>query len=231
MIFRQLFEPDTSSFTYLLASERTREAALIDPVLEEVDRYAALLDELGLRLEYTLETHVHADHVTGAARLRERFGSRSVVHRSAGTDCADVPVAAGDVLEVGELRIEVRETPGHTDADVSYVVADRVFTGDALLVGGCGRTDFQHGDAGRLYDAVHRELFSLPDDTLVFPAHDYRGQTGSTIGRERADNARLGGGRSRADFVRLMGELSLPLPRHIDRALPANRRCGREGDE
>jgi glyoxylase-like metal-dependent hydrolase (beta-lactamase superfamily II) len=228
MIFRQLFHADTGTYTYLLASSATRGAVLVDPVLDELDRYVALLDELDLVLVHTLETHLHADHVTAASALRERLGSRSVARADSGAECADVLVRGGDVLEVGDLRIEVRDTPGHTDADVSYVVGDRVLTGDALLVDGCGRTDFQSGDAGRLYDAVHRELFTLPDDTLVFPGHDYRGRRSSTVGHEREHNARLGGGRSREDFVRLMAALDLPLPRRIARALPANRQCGRE---
>jgi sulfur dioxygenase len=228
MIFRQLFEPRSSTYTYLLASPTTREAVLIDPVVEEVDTYVRLLDELGLRLVYTLETHVHADHVTAAAVLRERLGSRSVVKRDAGAACADVPVDHGDHLDVGGIGIDVRATPGHTDGCVSYVVGDRVFTGDALLIGGCGRTDFQQGDAERLYDSVTTQLFTLPPDTLVYPGHDYKGRTVSTVGEEKATNTRLGGGRSKEDFVRVMSELQLAYPKQIHRALPANLQCGRE---
>ncbi|MFZ5477025.1 MAG: MBL fold metallo-hydrolase [Myxococcota bacterium] len=228
MIFRQLFEPATSTYTYLLACPRTREAALIDPVLEDVDRYVVLLQQLGLTLSYTLETHVHADHVTGAAVLRERLGSKTVVHAAAGVECADLFVREGDQLRVGDLRIGVLEVPGHTDADVAYLVDDRVFTGDALLIDGCGRTDFQHGDAGKLYDNLHTKIFSLPPDTLVYPGHDYRGNSVSTVQQERTTNARLGGGRTREAFVALMAELKLPLPKHIHRAVPANRACGSE---
>lgn len=228
MIFRQLFEPVTSTYTYLVASASTHEAVLIDPVAEQVDAYVALLAELGLRLVYTFDTHVHADHVTAAALLRERLGSRSVVHAEAGATCTDLPVNDGDVLRVGELTFEVRHTPGHTNADVAYVMGDRVFTGDALLIGGCGRTDFQGGDAGLLYDSIHTKLFTLPRDTIVYPGHDYKGNTQSTIGQEIAGNARLGGGRTREDFVALMGELKLAYPRFMDRALPANQACGRE---
>jgi sulfur dioxygenase len=230
MIFRQLFEPQSSTYTYLVASEATREAALIDPVVEEVETYVRLLEELGLTLAYTLETHLHADHVTAAARLRERLGSRSVTHAESGAECADVKVREGDVVAIGDVRLEVREVPGHTNADVAYVAADRVFTGDALLIDGCGRTDFQHGDSGRLYDSVHAKIFSLPPETLIFPAHDYRGNTSSTVGRERETNARLGGGRTREDFVALMAQLKLAYPKQIDRALPANQACGREKD-
>ena len=228
MIFRQLFEPVTSTYTYLLADTSTRRAVLIDPVLEETDAYVSLLGELGLTLVYTLETHVHADHVTAGSALRDRLGSRTVVHRDGGAPCADVLVSHGDILEVDGIRLEVRETPGHTSGCVAYVGSDRVFTGDTLLIGGCGRTDFQEGDAGRLHDSVHGQLFSLPADTLVYPGHDYKGRTVSTIKEERATNARLGGGRSREDFVVLMSELRLPYPKQIDRALPANLQCGKE---
>ncbi len=228
MIFRQLFEPVSSTYTYLLGCERTHQALLIDPVVEEVETYIALLKELGLTLVYTLETHVHADHVTGAALLRERLGSKGVVHRDAGAECADVLVTDGESLQVGDIHIEVRHTPGHTNADVSYVAGDRVFTGDALLIGGCGRTDFQQGDAGRLYDSIHEKLFTLPPDTLVYPAHDYNGNTVSTIKQEQAKNPRLGGGKTRAEFIQIMRDLKLPYPKQIDRALSANQACGRE---
>ncbi len=226
MIFHQLFEPETSTFTYLLADPDTHEALLIDPVLEEVERYVALLAELGLTLRYTVETHVHADHVTAGGALRERLGSRSVVHADGGAACADRLVRDGDVVAVGGVRLEVRETPGHTDGCVSYVMGDRVFTGDALLIGGCGRTDFQGGDAGKLYDSLHRQIFSLPPETLVYPGHDYKGRTVSTVGEELANNARLGAGRTRAAFVELMANLKLAYPKQIDRAVPANLACG-----
>ena len=226
MIFHQLFEPETSTFTYLLADPDTHEALLIDPVLEEVERYVALLAELGLRLRYTVETHVHADHVTAGGALRERLGSRSVVHADGGAACADRLVRDGDVVAVGGVRLEVRETPGHTDGCVSYVMGDRVFTGDALLIGGCGRTDFQGGDAGKLYDSLHRQIFSLPPETLVYPGHDYKGRTVSTVRDELANNARLGAGRTRAAFVELMADLKLAYPKQIDRAVPANLACG-----
>lgn len=227
MIFRQLFEPASSTYTYLVACERTRSAALIDPVLEDLDKYKAVLEELSLKLVYTLETHVHADHVTAASALRSALGSRSVLHRAAGADCADVLVSGGDVLPLGELQIAVRETPGHTSSCISYVLPDRVFTGDALLLSGCGRTDFQGGSAATLYRSVHRELFTLPPDTLVYPAHDYKGRTVSTIREEMAINPRFGGGKSEDEFVKIMSELHLPYPKQIDRALPANQQCGR----
>jgi glyoxylase-like metal-dependent hydrolase (beta-lactamase superfamily II) len=227
MIFRQLFEPDTCTYTYLLGCERSHRAVLIDPVASEVESYAALLGELGLSLVYTLETHVHADHITGSGLLRERLGSHSVVHRDAGAMCADLLVTDGVPLQVGDLELLVRHTPGHTDGCLSFVMADRVFTGDALFIGGCGRTDFQQGDAGRLYDSIHQKLFSLPPDTLVYPGHDYAGNTVSTIRQEMGKNPRLGGGIGRDAFIELMGGLDLPYPKYIDEALPANQACGR----
>lgn len=228
MIFRQLFEPVSSTYTYLLADPVSLEAVLIDPVVEEVETYVGLLAALGLTLRYTLETHVHADHVTAGAALRDRLGSRTVVHRDGGATCADVLVAGGDHLRVGTIDLEVRETPGHTNGCVAYVAADRVFTGDTLLIGGCGRTDFQQGDPERLYDSVHTQIFSLPPDTLVYPAHDYKGRTVSTVREEQAINARLGGGKSKEAFVEIMRGLNLAYPKQIDRAVPANLRCGRE---
>lgn len=228
MIFRQLFEPDTSTYTYLLGCERTRRAVLIDPVASEVDAYTTLLRELNLTLVYTMETHVHADHITGSGLLRERLGSKSVVHRDAGAMCADLLVTDGVLLQVGDLEFQVRHTPGHTNGCVSFVMADRVFTGDALFIGGCGRTDFQQGDAGRLYDSIHQKLFILPPDTLVYPGHDYAGNTVSTLRQEMNKNPRLGGGKSREDFIALMNGLDLPYPKYIDQALPANQACGKE---
>ncbi|MFN7142695.1 MAG: rhodanese-like domain-containing protein [Myxococcota bacterium] len=228
MIFRQLFEPASSTYTYLLADETTRRAVLVDPVVEEVETYAKLLADLGLTLVYTLETHVHADHVTAGSALRERFGSRTVVHRDGGAACADVLVKHGDHVTVDGIDIEVRETPGHTNGCVTYVSGDRAFTGDALLIGGCGRTDFQQGDAAKLHESVHGQIFSLPPDTLVYPGHDYEGRTVSTVKEELATNARLGGGRTKAEFVEIMANLKLAYPKQLHRAVPANQQWGRE---
>jgi len=228
MIFRQLFEPDTFTYTYLLGCERTHRACLIDTVASEMDEYVRLLNELGLRLVYTLETHVHADHITAAGLLREKLGSKSVVHRDAGAMCADLLVTDRVLLQMGEVEIEVRHTPGHTKGCVSYCVGDRVFTGDSLLIGGCGRTDFQGGDANALFDSIHRQLFSLPPDTLVYPGHDYQGNTVSTIKQEMAKNPRLGNGQSQEAFVEIMKNLNLAYPKYIDRAVPANQSCGHE---
>lgn len=228
MIFRQFFEPDTSTYSYLLGCERTKRACLIDPVASEVELYIDALQAMGLKLIYTLETHVHADHITGANLLREKLGSKSVVHRDAGAACADLMVTDGVWLQVGDLNFEVRHTPGHTSGCVSYVMDDRVFTGDALLIGGSGRTDFQQGDAGQLYDSIQQKLFSLPGDTLVYPGHDYNGNTVSTIKQEKVKNPRLGNNKTKEEFVAIMQELNLAYPKYIDKALPANQSCGRE---
>ena len=227
MIFLPLFEPETSTLTYLLGDSQTREAVLIDPVLDCLERDVAQLARLGLTLRYTLETHVHADHVSAGAALRERLGSQTVVSAVGGADCADVQAHHGDLFRVGGLRIEVRHTPGHTRGCMALVVGDRVFTGDTLLIEGCGRTDFQEGDAATLYDSIHSQLFTLPDETLVFPGHDYKGRRASTIGWEKEHTPRLGVGRSRQSFVALMDSLGLAPPKRLTLAVPANLRCGR----
>ncbi len=226
MIFEQFFEPDSSTFTYLLGCEHTRQAVLIDTVECDVEKYVAALHQHGLTLVYTLETHVHADHVTAADTLRKRLGSKSVVHRDAGAMCGDLLVTDGIHVQVGSIDIEVRYTPGHTNGCVSYYVGDRIFTGDALLIGGCGRTDFQQGNAGQLYDSIHKQIFSLPDETLIYPGHDYNGNTVSTVGQEKRENKRLGGEKSRQEFVEIMANLKLAYPKQIDVALPANQACG-----
>lgn len=227
MIFKQFFEPETSTYTYLIGCETTKKAVLIDSVASEVPLYITALKDKNLTLVYTLETHVHADHITAADTLRTMFGSKSVVHRDAGAMCGDLLVTDGIHLHIGELDFTVLYTPGHTSGCVSYLLQDRVFTGDALLIGGCGRTDFQNGDAGKLYDSIHEKIFSLPDETIIYPGHDYNGNTSSTVGQEKLHNKRLGGNRSREDFKTLMSELKLSYPKKIDEALPANQACGR----
>lgn len=227
MIFKQFFEPETSTFTYLVACEKTKQAVLIDTVESEVPKYITVLQSQNLKLVYTLETHVHADHVTGADTLRQKLGSKSVVHRDAGAMCGDLLVTDGVHIIVGTIDLEVRYTPGHTNGCISYFAGDRIFTGDSLLIGGCGRTDFQNGDSGQLYDSIHQQIFSLPDEVIVYPGHDYNGNTQSTVGEERKNNKRLGGGRSREDFIKIMAELKLAYPKYIDVALPANQACGR----
>lgn len=228
MIFRQLMDPDSNTYTYLIGDPWSREAVLIDPVVEQVERDLGFLSDLGLKLVYALDTHVHADHITGAGQLRARTGCQVVLSRASAVTCADLLVDDGDAIRFGLQAIEVRATPGHTNSCVSYVTADRarIFTGDALLIRGCGRTDFQEGDAHTLFHSIHDKVFSLPDDTLVFPAHDYRGRTVSTVREEKLYNPRLGGGRTEAQFVEIMGALDLAYPRKIDVSLPANRLCG-----
>lgn len=224
----QLFDPATSTWSYLLWEPKSREAALIDPVKEQVERDATLIEQLGLKLKYTLETHIHADHVTGSGPLRERFGSKAAVHKNSNTDCADRLLEDGDVIELGGEQIHCLYTPGHTNTDISYRIDGAVFTGDTLLINGCGRTDFQSGDAHALYRSITEKLFVLDDDTLVYPGHDYHGFTRSTIGREKRFNPRLGNGRGEAEFVEIMESMQLDPPQRMDVAIPGNMRCGLE---
>lgn len=226
MIFRQLFDRDSSTYTYLIADPVTREAVLVDPVIEQVDRDFALLNELGLTLRYCLETHIHADHITGTGELRERCGCAGLVPEGAQAACADRHLQHGEVLTVGDITIKAIATPGHTDSHLAYWVnGTHVLTGDALFIRGCGRTDFQSGDAGTLYESVTQRLFTLPDETLVYPAHDYRGHSVSTIGEEKRWNPRFVG-RDRDSFITFMNGLNLPDPKKIMEAVPANERCG-----
>lgn len=224
MFIRQLFDAESSTYTYLVADRAAGVAALIDPVREQLDRDLSQLHELGLRLTHVLETHVHADHVTAAGLLRERTGAATCAGVG-GATCATAHLRHGEVIRVGAVAITAVATPGHTDDSFSYRVAGAVFTGDALLIRGCGRTDFQNGDAATLYDSISREFFSLPDDTIVYPGHDYRGRTTSTIGEERQWNPRLAG-KSRDEFVAIMSRLDLPPPKQLATAVPANRACG-----
>lgn len=224
MIFRQLFDTESSTYTYLIGDEVSRQAVLIDPVLEQVDRDLQLVSELDLTLTHVFDTHVHADHVTASGVLRERTQC-TVVGGVGGAACTDLQARHGDEVRVGQLVFQVLATPGHTDDSVSYLLGDRVFTGDALLVRGNGRTDFQNGNAGQLYDSITRVLFSLPDETLVYPAHDYMGRTVTSIAEEKRHNPRLAG-KSREEFIHIMENLHLPKPRKIDISVPANRACG-----
>lgn len=235
MIFRQLYEAESSTYTYLIGCPSTGEAILLDPVMETVERDLAALQEMGLRLSYTLETHIHADHVTSACRLRSLTGSKIAYPEMDGLPCADVDVSEVNPLTVGGVTFQPLFTPGHTETHHSYLVSlpgvARVFTGDALLIDGCGRTDFQGGDAATLYGSIHEKIFSLPGDTLVFPAHDYQHRHVSTVDQERERNPRLGGGKSLDEFIEIMANLNLPYPKRIDIAVPANRLCGDCPDE
>lgn len=224
-MFKQLLDSESSTFTYLIVDDQTKQAALIDPVDCQLDVYIALLDQFGATLKYALETHVHADHITASGKLRQRFGIQTAVGQQCGAESADLQLNDGDTLMLGAQVIRVIGTPGHTPGSVSYLWQDKVFTGDALLINGCGRTDFQGGDAGTLYDSITQRLFTLPDETLVYPGHDYQGRRVSNVAQEKAINPRLAG-KTREAFVDLMNQLNLPKPKMIDIAVPANRKCG-----
>ena len=231
MLFKQLFDQETWTYTYLIADPFTKEAVLIDPVNTHIEAYINMLEAHGLKLKYTLETHVHADHITASGLLRQRLGSQTGVSQLCGATTADIQIQDGDVFEfaAGE-QIKVIATPGHTSGSISYCWRDRLFTGDSLLIGGCGRTDFQGGDAGAQYDSITQRLFTLPDETLVYPGHDYQQRWVSSIVQERTTNPRLAG-KSREQFIDIMNNLNLPKPRLIDEAVPANRYCGLDENE
>ncbi len=228
MIFRQLFDPETSTYTYLIADPETKEAIFVDPVIEQVDRDWQLLQELGLTLRYCFETHIHADHITGTGKLREKTGCSGVAPKESGVVCADIGCSDGDRFTVGAITVEAIATPGHTHCDITYLVnSTHLLTGDSLFIRGCGRTDFQSGSAEALYESITEKLFTLPDYVWVYPGHDYRGQTVSTIGEEKQYNPRLAG-QSKTAFVKLMGSLNLPNPKKIMEAVPANQHCGQK---
>lgn len=224
LVFRQLFDRETSTYTYLLGDSESREAILIDPVLEQLERDLTLVRELDLKLVAALDTHVHADHVTALGSLRVRTDCATVLSERAGSGAAERLVKAGDRVEFGARFLEVRETPGHTSGCISFVLDDRsrVFTGDALLIRGCGRTDFQQGSARTLYASVHEQLFTLPDETLVYPGHDYQGRTCSSVGEEKRWNPRVGVDKTPSEMEAIMGALDLARPKQIDVAVPAN---------
>lgn len=224
-IFHQLFDPESSTFTYVLVDPGTRLAVMIDPVDSQFDAYSKLINRTHITLRYVIETHTHADHVTGSGQLRAETGAKAATPLPCGIVPADIQLEDHDELRFGHETLHALATPGHTLGSMSYLWRNKVFTGDALLIGGCGRTDFQGGDAGALYDSITRKLFALPDGTEVYPAHDYKGRMSSTIGAERKGNARLAN-RTRDEFVRLMADLHLPRPKLIDVAVPANLNLG-----
>lgn len=226
MLFRQLFEPVSSTYTYLLGCQLTGEAVLIDPVVNSIERDLEAVAALGLKLAWTLDTHIHADHITAALHLKQQVGSRIAVPAIDRLPCADLGVLDGVPFAVGRLALRPIHTPGHTDDHFAFALDDRVFTGDALLIDGCGRTDFQNGDAAALYESVTGRLFALADECLVYPAHDYQNRQVSSIGQEKRRNPRLGGGKTREEFERIMAGLNLPYPKFIDWAVPGNRQCG-----
>lgn len=232
MIFRQLFDSDTWTYTYLLADEETREAVLIDTVFEKHARDLAMLRELDLTLRYTLDTHVHADHVTGAWLMQQATGSKIAMMKASGAEGADVYLDEGDVVRFGSRALVARATPGHTDGCATFVLDDETmaFTGDTLLVRGAGRTDFQQGDPGVLFHSVRDKILSLPETTMLWPAHDYSGRTSTSVREERQHNPRLGDGVRKEDFVGYMDNLGLPHPKRLDVAVPANLKVGRPDD-
>jgi sulfur dioxygenase len=226
VIFRQLYEPVSSTYTYLLACGASGQAVLIDPVITMVERDLSELRNLGLSLAASLDTHIHADHITGALELKRKVGSRIAAPAFDRLPCADVAIEEGKPFQVGGLTLHPIHTPGHTDGHFAYSFEDRVFTGDALLIEGCGRTDFQNGDAEALFASVTGKLFSLPDDFLVYPAHDYKDRRVSSIKQEKLRNPRLGQGVDLERFKAIMANLKLPYPKFIDYAVPGNRQCG-----
>jgi sulfur dioxygenase len=230
MIFRQLFDATSGTYTYVIASRRGGEALIVDPVLEKVDRYLQLIRELDLKLIKALDTHLHADHITGLGALRDRTHCITVMGEQTHADVVSMRVAEGDRIEIEGLRLDVLYTPGHTDDSYSFLWGDRVFTGDTLLIRGTGRTDFQNGDPRAQYDSIFNKLLKLPDETLVYPAHDYKGDTVSTIGEERRFNPRLQV-KSVDQYVDLMNNLKLSNPKLMDVAVPANMRVGLHQEE
>jgi sulfur dioxygenase len=226
MIFRQLFEPLSSTYTYLVGCEETGNAVLIDPVMNAIERDLGELQKYRLKLIYTVDTHVHADHITSALELKKRVKSQIAASAIDALPCVDQALVEGTPLRVGSVELRPLHTPGHTDGHFAYALDDRVFTGDALLIDGCGRTDFQNGDARTLYRSVTEKLFSLGDHMLVYPGHDYQKRRVSTIAQEKDRNPRLGQQRDMESFVQVMANLKLPYPKFIDYALPGNRACG-----
>lgn len=226
MIFRQLLEPLSSTYTYLLGCEETGQALLIDPVIASMDRDVAEINRLGLKLAYSVDTHIHADHITAALHLKQDIGSKIAAPAHDRLPCADVALEEGKPFQVGSITLQPLHTPGHTDGHFAYLCGDRVFTGDALLIEGCGRTDFQNGDADALFRSVREKLFTLPDDTIVYPAHDYKDRYVSTIAQEKKRNPRLGCDKTLEEFREIMANLNLPYPKFIDYAVPGNMQCG-----
>ena len=229
LLFRQLFDYETWTYTYLIADRDSREGVLIDTVFEQHERDHKLLKELDIKLKYTLDTHVHADHVTGAAELKKATGSQTVIGVGGKVECADILIKDGEALNFGKIVLRAISTPGHTDSCTSYHIGNMIFTGDALFIRGCGRTDFQQGSAEELFHSVREKLFVLPDEMIVYPGHDYNGMTSSTIGEEKNFNPRLAEPKSESDFINIMSNLKLANPKRIHEAVPLNLKCGNMG--
>jgi sulfur dioxygenase len=226
LIFRQMFESESSTFTYLIADKDSKEGILIDPVKETVDRDLKVINELGIKLKYIFDTHVHADHITGAGDIRKVTGAKSIVGENANVDCVDISIKDGDELDFGKYKVKAISTPGHTNGCMSYLVNNMIFTGDTLLIRGNGRTDFQEGSPEKLYNSITKKLFKLPSNTKVFPAHNYIGLQQSSIEEEMRYNPRIGVGKSLADFILIMENLNLPEPKKIKESVEFNKRCG-----
>ncbi len=226
MIFHQLFEKETSSYTYLLGDGESKEAILIDPVVEMVERDLQLINELGLSLKYILDTHVHADHITGSGEIRKKTGAKVGVSSAYDMSCPDLHIEDGQEISFGRYTIKAIHTPGHTSGCLSYQIGNKVFTGDALLVRGCGRTDFQEGSSEKLFSSVREKIFALPDDTIVYPAHDYKGFTQTSVELEKRLNPRLNLKKTKEEFIDIMANLKLTYPKKIQEAVPANLQCG-----
>ncbi len=225
MIFRQLYDHESSTYTYLLAARRGGEALIIDPVRDQTDAYLKVIEQLGVKLVIAVDTHTHADHVTALGRLRDATACISMMGERTQAECVSAQFRDGEQLKIDGLQIRALYTPGHTDESYSLVMPDRVFSGDVLLIGGTGRTDFQNGDARASYDSIFNKLLRLPEETLLYPAHDYKGWTVSTLGDERRHNPRLQV-RNVDEYVEIMDNLKLPSPKLMDVAVPANLRCG-----
>lgn len=227
LFFQQLFEATSSSYTYILADEVSKDAIIIDPVLDTIQRDLTLLKELGFHLNYTLETHLHADHVSGSGPISDATGAQIAISAKAEIVAPHIALNDEDLLTFGKFSLKAIATPGHTKGCMSFLVSNLLFTGDALLIRGNGRTDLQEGSSETLYRSIHEKIFSLPDETFVYPGHDYKGLTSSTIGLEKKLNSRLGGGRNLNEFVQIMESLKLDPPKKIKIAIPANLKCGR----
>ena len=230
MMFRQLFHQDTGTYTYLMASGHGREAVIIDPVLDHAEQYLQLIEQLDIKLVRAIDTHTHADHITALGELRDSTGCITLMGEYTKAECVSEHVKEGDILDIDGITLEALYTPGHTDESFSFIWQQAhkkaVFTGDVLLIGGSGRTDFQGGDAGKSWDSIVNKLFCLPDDTLVYPAHDYKGWTVSTIAEEKSFNPRLAG-KTKEQYIEIMNSLDLPDPKMMDVAVPSNLKCGK----
>lgn len=226
MKVKQFFDPESSTYTYILYDEQAREAIIIDPVKEQFERDSQWIHRMGLKLRYVLDTHVHADHITAAILFRNEFGAKLALSKKAGNTPADIAIDDGQEFNFGESQVRAIATPGHTSTCTSFYADGAVFTGDTLLIDGCGRTDFQEGDSSQLYDSVHERLYSLPDNTIVYPGHDYKGRMSSSIGFEKKYNSRLNTHINKQQFIEIMNNLNLAEPKKIKEAVPANLKCG-----